>query len=227
VRQSAQFSLALGTLVSGKPYDVFCYDNAGTPTLEFLVWTNDTTRATALVYQDGVLVKSGATTRRYLGTFYTTATTTTEDSEAKRFLWNYYHRARRSLKKHDATATWTYTTATFRQANAAAANQVEVLCGLAEDSVEVAMHSAFYNSTAGVVAYQSIGLDATNAEATGVRRTTAAAAGINYQTPMVASYQGVPGLGRHYFAWVEFSTASGTTTFVGGTPSGLNGSCMA
>ena len=63
-RTSAEFSLALGTLTSGKPYDVFCYDNAGTPTLEFLAWTNDTTRATALVYQDGVLVKSGATTRR-------------------------------------------------------------------------------------------------------------------------------------------------------------------
>jgi len=38
------------------PFDVFMYDNAGTLTLEALSWTNDTTRATALVLQNGVLV---------------------------------------------------------------------------------------------------------------------------------------------------------------------------
>ncbi len=43
-------------------------DSSGTPTLEALVWTNDTTRATALVRQDGVWSKTGALTRRYLGT---------------------------------------------------------------------------------------------------------------------------------------------------------------
>lgn len=54
------------------PFDIFCYSNSGTATLETVNWTNDTTRATALTYQDGVYVKSGATTRRYLGTGRTT-----------------------------------------------------------------------------------------------------------------------------------------------------------
>lgn len=67
---SSQFSLALGTLTNQKLYDVFCYANSGVPTLEFLVWTNDVSRATALVYQNGVLCKSGDLTRRFLGTFY-------------------------------------------------------------------------------------------------------------------------------------------------------------
>lgn len=67
---SSEFSLSLGTLTNKKPYDVFCYANSGVPTLEFLVWTSDTARATALTLQDGVLVKSGALTRKYLGTFY-------------------------------------------------------------------------------------------------------------------------------------------------------------
>jgi hypothetical protein len=97
MRTSSEFSLALGVLTASRPYDVFCYDNAGVPTLEFLAWTNDTTRATALVMQDGVLSKTGALTRRYLGTFYTTATTTTEDSAAKRLLINYYHQLDRPL----------------------------------------------------------------------------------------------------------------------------------
>lgn len=80
VHAVAESSIALTGLTSGKPYDVFLYDNAGTPTLELLVWTSDTVRATALALQDGVYVKSGATTRRYLGTIYTTATDATEIS---------------------------------------------------------------------------------------------------------------------------------------------------
>ena len=74
-------------------YDVFCYNNSGAATLEVLAWTNDTTRATALVLQNGVYVKSGATTRRYLGSFRTTGVSgQTEDSVANRFVWNYYNR---------------------------------------------------------------------------------------------------------------------------------------
>ena len=55
-------------------YDVFVYDSSGTSTLELTAWTNLTTRATALAYQNGVLCKTeGAlVTRRYLGSFRTT-----------------------------------------------------------------------------------------------------------------------------------------------------------
>ena len=80
-------------------YDVFMYDNAGTPTLELLAWTDATTRATALTTQDGILVKTGATTRRYLGTIRTIGTSgQCEDTLTKRFVWNYYNRADRPLQ---------------------------------------------------------------------------------------------------------------------------------
>ena len=81
-------SLALGTLSSGFNYDVFIYSNAGTLTLAASVWTSDSARATAISLQDGVYVKTSDKSYRYLGTFRTTATTTTEDSEAKRFVYN-------------------------------------------------------------------------------------------------------------------------------------------
>ena len=89
-------------------HDVFVYDNAGTPTLEVLVWTNDTTRATALTTQNGVLVKSGQTTRRYLGSFYSTIAGNgqIEDSLANRYLWNYYNRVERTLLVVDVTNSW-------------------------------------------------------------------------------------------------------------------------
>lgn len=68
--KSNEFFLVLGTLTNVTMYDVFCYASSGVPTLEFLAWTNTTTRATALVYQDGIICKTGDTTRRYIGTFY-------------------------------------------------------------------------------------------------------------------------------------------------------------
>jgi len=217
-RTSAEFSLALGTLTSGKPYDVFCYDNAGTPTLEFLAWTNDTTRATALVYQDGVLVKSGATTRRYLGTFYTTSTTQTEDSQANRYLWNYYNRVQRSMKRYESTASWTYTTATFRQANGSASNQLNYVVGVAEDEISARVLATATGSTS---AYCSVGI---GVDSTTVNSGTACWAGLNGQgANPVADYSGVPGVGRHYLAWLEYSAAVGTTTWASVGPPQMSG----
>jgi len=87
----AETSLALGTVTSAKCYDVFGYLSAGVLALEMLVWTNDTTRATAVTLQDGRYCKSGDKARLLLGTFYTTSTTTTESSLANRYLANQYN----------------------------------------------------------------------------------------------------------------------------------------
>lgn len=89
--ESNEFSLALGTLAAGN-YDVFCYANAGVPTLEFLAWTNSTTRATAIVQQNGINVKSGDATRRLLGSFRNagnlTSTVTISNGTPCTITWN-------------------------------------------------------------------------------------------------------------------------------------------
>lgn len=217
IRTSAEFSLALSGLTSGKPYDVFCYDNSGTPTLEFLVWTNDTTRATALTYQDGVLVKSGAATRRYLGTFYTTGTTTTEDSASKRFLYNYYYRVERPLiAALETTNTWTYTTNTWRQANANAANQLDFVLGVAEDAVFAHASTSARNGTAQQEAYVGIGLDSTSANSATLMPNANIFFSATHSVALNAEYIGTPSAGRHYLAWLEIDvTATGTTTWFG------------
>lgn len=66
-----EISISTSGATNDLPYDIFLYSNSGTLTLERLAWTNRTTRATSLVWQDGVLVKNGDTTRRYLGSFST------------------------------------------------------------------------------------------------------------------------------------------------------------
>jgi hypothetical protein len=214
VRTSAQFSLAL-TLTSGKPYDIFCYDNAGVPTLEVLVWTNDTTRATALTTQDGVLVKTGAPTRRYLGTLYASGANTTEDSVTSRYLWNYDHRVARAMAVTDTTNNWSYTTATWRQANGSGSNQCTYVVGLAEDSVDCTVQSFASNTNTGVQCAVGIGIDVTNANSAQLYGGWTGAAA-NAIAPISASYRGVPsGVGRHTLAWLEISAAAGTTTWRG------------
>lgn len=232
VRTSAEFSLALGTLTSGKPYDVFCYDNAGTPTLEFLVWTDDTTRATALVLQDGIYSKTGALTRRYLGTFYTTAATTTEDSFAKRFLWNYYNRVLRPMRVLEATNSWNYTTATIRQANGAAGNQLDLVMGVSEDVVSAEVLAFATNASSGVAVAVGIGVDSTTAFTSGFLSPSMAVGATGASYGAVASIKTHINAGRHYLAWLEYSVASGTTTWYGdnNTPliqqSGIHGELL-
>ena len=93
-----EISIALGTLTADLSYDLFAYDSGGTVLFDSpLAWTNGTTRATALAYQDGILVKNGDATRRYIGSFYTINTTETADTSTKRLVWNYYNRCRRNF----------------------------------------------------------------------------------------------------------------------------------
>ena len=222
---TAQVSLALSGLTSGRPYDVFAYNNAGTVTLETLVWTNDTTRATALAYQDGVLVRSGSTTRRYLGTFYSTGTTTTEDSAKNRYLANYYNTVRKNMSAAESTASWTYSTAAYRQWNNATNAEVSFIQGVAENAVECRVSGRFVNSTATArQAWVAIGLNS----------ATALWGNASIETQPVISAVAASGtsqgsaflLGKNTFKALEYGAGADTQTWYG-TPqwtTGISGS---
>lgn len=208
-------SLAL-TLTSGKPYDVWIYDNAGTLTLETLVWTDDTTRATALTTQDGVYVKTGATTRLYLGTIYASGANTTEDSAAKRYVWNMYHRHMRTLAALEGTDSWTYGTNAWRQVNAAAANQIEVMVGLAGQAVILSTRTMVACDNSEQYA-AGIGYDSTTAPVTGsirghvVHNVVATSEFLECGSHL----SHFPALGRHYYAWLETAPAGASVTVYG------------
>ena len=203
-------SLAL-TATSGKNYDVYGYLSGGALALELsAAWTNDTTRATALTTQDGVYVKSGAVTRRYLGTIRASAANKTEDSAAKRFVWNSCWRVPRPMKVVEATNSWNYTTATWRQSNANTANQLDYVCGLALDSVQATAYSINTGTTPNST-YLGIGVDSTTTPDMPTYLGTGLAVGLMHPS----TYNGIPGLGRHFLAWLEYSEAAGTTTWYG------------
>lgn len=212
---TAEVSIALGTLTADKNYDVFAYSNSGTLALELsAAWTNDSTRADALTQQDGVLVKSGATTRRYLGTFRTTTTTTTEDSAAKRFVWNMYNRVRRKLLKQESTDTWTYSTASHRQANGSAANQVAVVVGASEDLLEVDVRNVVTNS--GTTARSvSVGIGISSATVNSADITAGGTCTSTISTSPMASLKTMPALGYSFYAWLEYGAGADTQTWRG------------
>jgi len=211
-------SLALSALTTDKNYDVFLYDNAGTLTVELsAAWSSDTARTDALTTQDGILVKSGSTTRRYVGTIRTTSTTTTEDSLAKRFVWNMYNRTRKAMKRTETTDGWTYDTGTFRQANAATANQLDYVCGVADVLVEATVRASWAANPAVAVVSNAtpyervvgVGVDSTTTSSAQVANVSHGMTDDNTNTLNIAAgaptaeYRGYPGLGRHKLVWLE------------------------
>lgn len=221
IRALTELSIAVPASTS-QLYDVFVYDNSGTPALELLAWTNDTTRATALTTQNGVLVKTGVTTRRYVGSMRTTTVSgQTEDSATKRYVWNYYNRVQRLLKRTESTSTWTYASATVRQANAAAANQVDLVVGVAETCLSLTVSLAGQNSSS-ATNIVGIGEDSTTTIASDSVGGLGAGIASGWYAPITATMTHYPAVGRHFYAWLEAS-AAGTATFASIGGAGIPG----
>lgn len=167
----SETTLALGTLTSGLPYDVYGYNNGGTLALELLAWTSANVRATAIVLQNGVWVKTGATTRRLLGTIYTDSTTTTIDDAGgiasqvggKRFVSNVFNSVDQDLRSFDGTTSWTYQIATWRQSNAATGNKVEVVTCLPR-MFRAAFQETVQSSAGNVGVLSGINIDSITAQ---------------------------------------------------------------
>lgn len=225
----AQRSVTLAGLTAGLPYDVFGFENApGVLDLELTAWTNATTRATGLTRQDGVLCKTGALTRRYLGTICIAATGQCEDSQAKRYVWNMNNRVVRSMKALEATASWAYSSAVIRQIRASAANQLDFVRGLDEDSVRATLRAEASNSigAAGIIMYNAIGLDSTTLKADDSNLSRQSMETADATRSNICAFDGLPGIGRHILVGQESASASGVTTWIGSNTTGLVGDML-
>jgi hypothetical protein len=217
----AQISIAVPA-VGNQMYDVFVFDSSGSATLVLTAWTNDTTRATALVYQNGVLVQSGSTGRRYVGSFRTLTASQTESSVLNRLVWNYYNRVTRATFRAESTASWTYTTDTWHQANASTSNQITIVQGVAEDPVEMQVLALAQNATSGIYTPVGLGIDSTTVNSSFVTNGGNAIA-LGQGSPTAAIYRNVEVAGFHTYVWLERSQAVGTTTWSGSEYNMLSG----
>ena len=211
----AQLSIAVPA-TTDTLYDVFVDYTAGTPALEVVAWTNDTTRATALALQNGVYVQTSDTDSLYVCSFRTTGVSgQTEDSFAKRYVWNYYNRVLRQMRATDGADTWTYTTAVLRQANANTANQLDLVVGVAEDAVTAMTFVMVSNDNAAVNWRTGIGYDSTTATATGAQPSNSESQVASRVLQITSYLRHYPAVGRHIYVWLEYSQATGTTTWYG------------
>src|SRR3990167_5507288 len=191
-------------------YDVFIDYTAGVPALEVVAWSSDTARATSLATQNGVYVQTSDTDSLYVCSFRTTGVSgQTEDSLVKRYVWNYYNRVPRRIYVIDATNSWQYETATWRQAGANAANQLDVVIGVAESQVDITVVAQWDNTNASSVGSTAIGVDSTTVVSGLINTNYNGAAG----TKAINVIRGVytPAIGRHFFVWLENGQGSTAT----------------
>jgi hypothetical protein len=233
-RTTAEVSLSLSGIVStGVNYDVFASWNGSAVVLSLTAWTNDTTRATALAYQDGALVKTGTPTDRYVGTIRGSAANTTVDSTSKRLVWNHANRVKRTLL-YTQSGTWTIQTTTlvWRARAAGSTEYVEYVAGLLGAEVDIAVRcnaaaaSAAANSW---VASVGIGVDSsgTNDADFNIGHITNGTPSFRHVT---ATYRSINSIGYHKLWWVEGmrDASAGIITFghptvSGNAPIGVSG----
>jgi hypothetical protein len=206
-----EIHLDLADLTAGKNYDVFLYDDSGTLTLSLSsAWTNDTTRANALAYQDGVRVLASDHTKRLMGTIRATAATTTEDSLLKRFVRNEQHQVLR-LGRVYPSGTWTYTTQTWRPQNNDA--NLSVGCLVDADNTITVQSTTVSNNDGGHPRKIGIAVDSTSALHANSSEVQIQVGNPNV-TPAFARFS--LGEGYHVIRTLEWNLAAGTTTWYGG-----------
>ena len=216
----AEVSLAVSGRTTDLPFDVFGFLSAGVVTLEFLNWTNATTRATALARQDGVWTKSGDPTRRYLGSVRARSATTFHwvqrgvDLPVKFDLFNADNQNEANFSLIAGTNTWAYTTATWRQAQGSANYQVDVMVGLEDNDMCADLMVSSRNSTISIPRHVGIGFDSTTVLSPSINHGTANTVA-SIEASQAASIEHRPTVGRHFYAWLEISTATGTCTWIG------------
>lgn len=213
----------------GTNYDVFIYDSSGsgTLTLDLTAWTNSSTRATALTTQDGVLVKTGATKRRYIGTVRTDSLPSSiSNLSEQRHVWNMYNRLPYPLLCR-GTTNYTYSTASWREAGGVSTlgiSRVGWVQGL-DDFVSLINYSMIYNPGVNGYPGSGIGIDSaspnTNTYIGGIGSTAG-----NWPAPSLSFYDDYNAPGYHYAARLELGFTGATLQWFhssGGMRAGMRG----
>jgi len=206
----SELSLNLSGVSTDKNLDIWIYDNAGTLSLAYTEWSNDTLRATNIVRQDGVYCKTGALNYRYLGTVRTSASGATCDTKLKRFVWNYYNRVPRPLYRTETSTYWTYTARAWRAWNNSNDNRVQFVIGVDENPIELGFIG--HSNSSGVARGLGIGLDSVSSPSSDSAWGTDEVSGF---TSHLCRFCGFSGIGFHYLQLLEYGHATTSSNFYG------------
>jgi hypothetical protein len=128
-------------------------------------------------------------------------------------VWNYYNRVNVGPKVTDTTASYTYTTATIRQAAASAGNQIKFVIGVQEDSIATGL-AVSINTTAtnGAFPLFGVGFDSTTTFGDQFASCYSQATAI-YKCQQSQTGQWSPGVGVHVLSSNEKGDGSNANTF--------------
>lgn len=217
-------------VVASSIYDLFAWNDSGTLRVtRGPVWTNATTRSagTILVRTNGIWLNSVSITNgpaasrgTYVGTIasngssaidYIFGAAASGGTAASLMVWNMYNRVDTGTKVTDNGTSYTYASATVRQARASAGNQISFVVGQSEDAVRstIGMSTTSVNTLNAFASY-GIGLDNTAAFLDGatfyLSTSTAANLTMFSSTSSITS----PAIGTHILSMNQ--AADGTTT---------------
>lgn len=215
---------------SAKPFDVFMYLDSTDPTLEFVEWSNTTTRATALARDSvsGLLIKSGDVTRLYLGTIHVNTSGQCNDTTRYRHVWNYYNQVERGFFWSGPDTDWTYSSSNVtRYANGGTGPTFSVVAGLAQNSIFLKLQPRASKSGANTTLVRFGWARDTTSDLTTPDSAELWSTRNNNRADVVlmaqAIWDRVVPIGYHEYNWVE-NTASNNATLVM-EATGVTGSC--
>jgi len=189
--------------IEGSYLSSLAYTSGGT------VYVIPNTRATALSEVSGIKVKSGDSTRTYLGTGMTTGTSgQTEMSfgptESKLLLWNMYNQVPMTAKITE-TASHSYTTAPWRYWNANPANRILFVNGQLQP-VQV----LFNGDGQGGGGYSAAGLDSVGGDGAAFQNGNASRVAGSTAIGWLLGSAGV-----HQLNATEYGASGWSSTYVG------------
>lgn len=224
-----------------KNFDVFVYREEVTGTLRLgtgPAWSSDTARGTGagtteITRLNGLYVNAydiqirygsgandyatiGVYEATYLGTIRTSGDGLVDDyfaGPSRLFVWNAYNRTPRMAVAKENTDNWNYSTASWRQVNGSANNQIGMVLGLLIEWIDASAYHMVFNSTSTARRCSTgIGAGSTSANSAQIMNNSAV---INQRTNMSAHYRSHPGIGYRYLAWLEYGAGANTQTWYG------------
>jgi hypothetical protein len=219
-------------VAASKMYDLFVWSDAGTiRCTRGPAWSTDSSRGYNLTRVNGILLNASAITNgpaasrgTFVGTIRSNASSTIDyiyggsssgGTAGFLGLWNMYNRVQQTATTIDSGTSYTYSSATTRQARASAGNQISYIVGLDEDSITaVYTQRVLSGPTAGMYGAVTIGVDSTAGSTAGLCYQQSPTANSTFSRP-TAYYQGNPGLGLHFVSANEAGDGTNNATFNG------------
>jgi len=228
-RSTANPAYTLSGRTAGLPFDVFMYWDGSDLALEVVNWSTATPspaqRAAQIAKQDGVWIKTGDATRRYIGSVRPRSATQYQVRRDARVGTapggiDYYNVDNTVIQVVSIRASngssWIYNSTVLRQANGDPTAQIDTIAGIPRDTAALTLVVAVRCSDAAASNKAAASIGSGSVVQDGTRSHPTVNSGVG-DRQIVAGLNDAVRMGVFSYLWLESGTGAGTTTFLGQT----------